>query len=77
MTTHVAAHFRKRRLEMHLSLAQLARTVGYVNVSKGFRKIDRFERTGQCHPILFAKLTTALQVDERQGYSIDSTDHNR
>jgi hypothetical protein len=39
--------------------------IGYVNVSKGYRRIDKFERTGQCHPILFAKLMTALQVDER------------
>ena len=65
MTTHVAAHFRKRRLEMHLSLAQLARIVGYANISKGVRKIDTLERKGECHPILFAKLMAALGIDER------------
>jgi len=50
---------------MHLSLAQLARTLGYANVSKAFRKIDLFERTGQCHPVLFGRLSAALGIDER------------
>ena len=65
MTTHVAAYFQKRRLEMKLSQAQLARMLGYANVSKGVRKIDTFERKGECHPILFAKLTEVLQIDKR------------
>jgi hypothetical protein len=50
---------------MGLSLAQLAKMVGYANVSKGYRKLDLFERTGQCHPLLFAKLMAALNIDER------------
>lgn len=65
MTTHLARYFQKRRLEMGLSVAQLARKVGYANVSKGHRKIDAFERTGECHPILFGKLMEVLQIDER------------
>ena len=63
--THMARHFQKRRVEMHFSLAQLARTLGYANVSKGVRKIDLFERTGRCHPELFANLSAALGIDER------------
>jgi hypothetical protein len=39
--------------------------IGYVNISKGYRRIDTFERTGRCHPVLFAKLTAALGIDER------------
>ncbi len=65
MTTHLARYFQKRRLELGLSVAQLARMVGYANVSKGYRKIDAFERTGECHTILFGKLMETLQVDER------------
>jgi hypothetical protein len=61
--THVSNYFRKRRVEMHLSLAQLARTLGYANVSKGVRKIDEFERAGRCHPDLFAKLTATLGIE--------------
>ena len=51
--THMASHFQKRRLEMHLSLTQLAKLVGYRNMSKGHRKIDTFERTGAVpsHPV--------------------------
>jgi hypothetical protein len=63
--THMAQYFQKKRGEMHLSLTQLARIVGYMNVSKGYRKIDDFERTGRCHPELFAKLSVALGIDER------------
>jgi hypothetical protein len=62
--TYMAKHFQKKRIEMHLSLTQLARMVGYANVSKGYRKIDDFERTGRCHPELFAKLAAALGIDE-------------
>ena len=65
MPTHVAKYFRKRRSEMGLSLVQLAKKVGYANVSKGYRKIDQFERTGRCHSVLFGKLMEALQIDER------------
>lgn len=50
---------------MHLSLTQLAKIVGYANVSKGYRKIEDFERTGRCHPELFTKLSAALGIDER------------
>ena len=73
--THMAQYFQKRRLEMHLSLTQLARMVGYANVSKGYRKIDAFERTGACHPILFAKLTAALGIDERTRNRLEYEDY--
>ena len=50
MTTHMARHFQRTTIEMGLSLTQLARMVGYTSMSKGYRKIDAFERTGRCHP---------------------------
>jgi hypothetical protein len=43
---HLAEHFKRRRQEMGLSMAQLARTVGYRNVSKGVRRIAAFEEAG-------------------------------
>ena len=73
--THMARHFQKRRFEMHLSLTQLARMVGYANVSKGYRRIDLWERTGVCHPILFAKLTAALGIDERTRNRLEYEDY--
>jgi hypothetical protein len=71
----MANHYKKRRLEMHLSLTQLARMVGYTNLSKGYRRIDEFERTGGCHPILFAKLTAALGIDERTRNRLEYEDY--
>ena len=46
-------------------MAQLARMIGYTNVSKGYRKIDVFERTGHVHPVLLDKLAAALGIDRR------------
>ncbi len=63
--THVARHFQRRRVETSLSLSQLARMIGYTNVSKGYRKIDVFERTGHVHPVLLDKLAAALGIDRR------------
>ena len=45
------------------------------NVSKGYHKIDTFERTGQCHPILFAKLTAALGIDEQTWNRLEYEDY--
>jgi hypothetical protein len=71
----MANHYRNRRLGIHLSLTQLARMVGYKNVSKGYRRIDVFERTGACHPILFAKLTELLGIDERTRNRLEYEDY--
>jgi len=75
MTTHMANHYQKRRLEMRLSLTQLARLIGYTNLSKGLRKIDLFERTGRCHPELFAKLSEALCIDDKQRNRLEYEDY--
>ncbi len=74
-STHMAQHYRNRRLGLRLSLTQLARMVGYKNVSKGHRKIDLFERTGACHFLLFAKLTVALGIDERTRNRLEYLDY--
>jgi hypothetical protein len=60
---------------MHFSLAQLARTLGYANVSKGVRKIDLFERTGRCHPEMFARLSMALGITERTRNRLEYEDY--
>ena len=74
-STHMANHYRNRRLEMRLSLAQLARLVGYTNLSKGYRRIDEYERSGLCHPELFRKLTAALGIDERTRNRLEYQDY--
>ena len=38
--------------------------IGYQNVSKGNRRIDNFEKFGQVHDELLAKLAAALEIDD-------------
>lgn len=64
MATHLSKYFKKRRIEMGLKTGQLARLVGYRNLSKGIRRITEFETTGAVHPVLFQKLTAALEVEQ-------------
>jgi len=71
----MSRYCQKKRIKMHLSLTQLARMVGYANVSKGYRRIDLWERTGACHPILFAKLTATLGIDEKMRNRLEYEDY--
>lgn len=63
MATHLSDHFRQRRLELGLSLGQLAAQCGYRNLSKGANRIASFEQTGNAHPDLLRKLSAALEID--------------
>jgi len=65
MTTHLSRYFKKRRLEMKLRLGELAKTLGYRNISKGARRVDAFETTGNIKEQLFKKLTAVLEIDEK------------
>lgn len=64
MTTHLADHFARRRLERGLRPAQLARSIGYTNIARGCRRIEMFERTGRVTPDLLTKLSLALDVEQ-------------
>jgi len=46
MTNNLGAYFREQRLQQGLTLGELARRVGYRNVTKGSNKIIHFEREG-------------------------------
>ena len=56
MPAHLGNYFRKVRLAKGLSLGQLARQVGYRNISKGCRRIQNFETSGQITPHVLTKL---------------------
>jgi len=60
----VRDYFKRRRLERGLTVPQLARMIGYQNVSRGIRRIMAFEETGHAHPKLLMKLTNALDIDQ-------------
>jgi transcriptional regulator with XRE-family HTH domain len=66
MTSHLGSYFRQRRLQRGLSLGELARLVGYRNVSKGSNKITRFESTGMVKEDLLVNLAEALSIDLEQ-----------
>ncbi len=63
MSNHLAACFKKRRIEKGYQFGQLARLVGYKNVTGGSNKIQKFEREGVIHETLFWKLADALDID--------------
>ena len=61
---HLGRHFQARRLELGLSLGEVARRLGYANVSKGARRVLALEEVGQCCTQEFlVKLMGVLGVD--------------
>jgi transcriptional regulator with XRE-family HTH domain len=62
MSTHLSRFFRQRREARKLAFGDLARRLGYVNVTKGANKVIKFERDGQIRPDLFRKLTAVLEI---------------
>jgi transcriptional regulator with XRE-family HTH domain len=57
------SYFRAQRIDRGLTLGQLARMVGYRNVSKGANRIARFERVGAISEPLLVHLAEALEID--------------
>jgi transcriptional regulator with XRE-family HTH domain len=54
--------FRNRRVERGLTTGQLARLVGYRNLTRGCNRIHKFESGGKVSPDLLARLALALEV---------------
>jgi transcriptional regulator with XRE-family HTH domain len=63
MANNLGNYFHEQRLQQGLSLGELARKVGYRNVSKGANRIARFEREGRVTEDLLATLAEALGID--------------
>jgi hypothetical protein len=61
--TRLGTYFRDQRFQQGLSLGQLARLVGYRNVSKGANKIIRFEREGIITDELLARLAEDMHIE--------------
>lgn len=74
MRNHLSQYFRSKRLKKRLTLGQLARMVGYQNLSKGANRIQRFERGGTIHKDLLGKLMDALQVDNATAQELAEKD---
>jgi transcriptional regulator with XRE-family HTH domain len=63
MNNHLGSYFRQQRLRQGITLGDLARRVGYRNVSKGSNKVIRFEREGTVTEDLLVALAEALGID--------------
>jgi len=61
--SHLANHFARVRREQKLSLAEVARRLGYRNIAKGCNRIQRFEERSAIEPDLLAKLAEVLGID--------------
>ena len=64
--SHLGSFFRERRIEKGLAFGQLARLLGYKNVSGGCNRIQAFERGGKVRPDLLGKLAEVLEVSPDQ-----------
>jgi hypothetical protein len=63
VSNHLGRYFRARRLELGLSLGEVARRLGYSNITKGARRIQQLEDVGECTRDLLDRLLGVLGVD--------------
>ena len=61
--TKLGVFIRAERLRDGLTLGQLARLVGYRNLSKGARRLACLEHTGTAMPVLLVNVAEALALD--------------
>ena len=63
MRSRLAHYFQNARSQRGLSRVELARLVGYQNVTKGCNRIQKFEERGEIHADLLRKLAVVLGID--------------
>lgn len=73
--SHLGEFFRRRRAEKGLGLGDLARLLGYRNVTKGANRIRAFESGGKVHPDLLARLADVLGVGPDEIRRLVAEDH--
>ncbi len=71
--SHLSNLFRRRRMERGLRPGQLARLLGYKNITKGANRIQSFENGGKARPDLLGNLAKALEIspEEIQGAIVE------
>lgn len=60
--THLGRFFRQRRVEIKLSLGQLAERAGYRNLNRGSNRIKTLENGGEVRPDPLGKLADVLEI---------------
>jgi len=61
--SHLANHFARVHREQKLSLAEVARRLGYRNIAKGCNRIQRFEERSEIESDLLSRLAEVLGID--------------
>ena len=64
MTSHLGKYVRRQRERQGLNRGQLARSLGYRNISKGVRRILDLETQGSCAARLWARVQDVLGLDQ-------------
>ena len=76
MVKHTAKYLKEERLKQNLNTAELARLIGYKNVSKGMNRIVDLERENIIIPEVLVKIVDALNLDREYVNSLVKKDRD-
>lgn len=74
-TNHLGRYFRSRRLQENLSLGETARRLGYINISKGARRVQQLEEGANYTADLLGRLVRVFEVDPCLVQELRERDH--
>ena len=77
MQSELSRYFSTIRRRKGIRLGELARMIGYKNVSKGASQIDKFEKWNNIHEDLLMKLAAALGIDGQTVAQLIEEDRER
>ena len=63
MTTNLSGYIKQERVKQGLNFGELAKLMGYKNISRGMRRAIDLEREGIVHPEVLEKIIEALKLD--------------
>jgi len=76
MVKHTVKYLKEERLKQNLNTAELARLIGYKNVSKGMNRIIDLERESIIIPEVLGKIVYALNLDREYVNSLIKKDRD-
>ena len=76
MVKHTGKYLKEERLKKDLNTAELARLIGYKNVSKGMNRIVDLERENIIIPEVLVKIVNALNLDHSYVNSLVEKDRD-
>src|SRR5436190_21448593 len=77
MRTLTGAFVEQQRRLQHLTLGQLAKALGYMNASKGARRIQALEREGRAVEGVLDGVVRVLGLDAAHVHHLDAEDRQR